>query len=319
MSARVKRKHYDERSILCKKKIAARERWQILAATLQGGCASETQQSVVSVRRFQTFGFLKAHKCDNKSVVEDNRATWYQYTCRDYPELCMNIRHVCDTIRPEDLLGFNNTGNVCVWPSEEVMTYYCLQHLEEFRGSMVIEIGGGMTCLSAVALALNSEADSIVMSDGNEHSVSNLHEIIQENDFGGTAVSARMLRWGPDTVEHDHNLQEAFDFVLCADCLFFEGREHLVTTIFSLLKPGGVGLVFAPSRSGTFDKFCDLAKSTFVIDRHEKFDDLVWNAHLQLKCSSPAYTEDLHYPLLVKLHKPSCKITDSRDTTPESR
>ncbi|KAK7104957.1 calmodulin-lysine N-methyltransferase-like [Littorina saxatilis] len=317
MISGAKRKNNDESSVLCKKKEVARQRWRILAETLNGKGSSETQQSAVSVRRFQSYGLLHTHQVEDP-VTEENDATWYQYTCPTLPHLTMKIRHVKETIRPQDLLGFNNTGNVCVWPSEEVMAYYCLQHIDDFRASNIIELGGGMTCLTGVALAVSAGAHQIVLTDGNEQSVSNLQEIIQENNSGSTAVSARLLRWGPEPVDHD--LQGAFDCVLSADCLFFdEGREHLITTIYSLLKPGGQALVFAPRRNGTFDTFCNLAKTKFVTERCEQHDNHIWSLHSELKASSEAYSEDLHFPLLVKLTKQRGQDADSRDTTPESR
>ncbi|KAL8618344.1 hypothetical protein ACOMHN_047416 [Nucella lapillus] len=319
MSAGVKRKGIDDSSEIWRKKQIARQRWQILAETLRGSNSSETQQCSVSVRRFHTFGLLKQQKID--SIAEDSEeALWYRYTCPAFPSLQMIIRHMCETIRPEDLLGFNNTGNVCVWPAEEVMTYYCLQHVEDFRASSIVELGGGMTCLAGAALAASAGAKHVTLTDGNEQSVSNLRSIIQENNFGETTVDSRMLRWGQEPL--DAELQEAFDCVLCADCLFFdEGREHLVQTIYSLLKPGGQALVFAPGRSGTFEAFCQLAESRFghVTRKGDQYDEHVQNLHSQFRASCEAYSEDLHLPLMVELNKPRGQSADSRDTTPESR
>ncbi|PVD25568.1 hypothetical protein C0Q70_13224 [Pomacea canaliculata] len=319
MQKAVKRKATtDEQSSQLKRRQIARERWNILIETIHGQRTSQTQQSVVSVRRFQSYGLLQTQKiktpeCENET--ED--ASWYQYSCHSFPNLSLIVRHLSETIKPSDLLGFNNTGNVCVWPSEEVMTYYCLQNHDKFADANVIEVGGGMTCLAGMAVATCSKASRVVLTDGNEQSISNLRHIIGQNKTGGTSLSARMLRWGPTLVDQD--LKEQFDIVLCADCLFFdEGRKHLVQTLHSLLKPKGEAWIFAPSRHKTFYMFTDLAKNFFDEEQPEVYDTTVWRLHKQLQASSEVYDENLHFPLFVRLIKGD-PTNDSRDTTPESR
>ena len=68
----------------------------------------------------------------------------------------VQVRLLQKNVSLQDMIGFNNTGNVCVWPSEEVLAYYCLTHAELFaRGSRrVCEIGAGMTGLAALCVAV---------------------------------------------------------------------------------------------------------------------------------------------------------------------
>ncbi len=65
-----------------------------------------------------------------------------------------------------DMMGFNNTGNVCVWPSEEVLAYWCAQRLgtsscgnnsgsaaaslSMFHGKRVCELGAGRAGLAGL-------------------------------------------------------------------------------------------------------------------------------------------------------------------------
>ena len=57
------------------------------------------------------------------------------------------------------MLGFNNTGNVCIWPSEEVLVHWVLSRPTLFDGLRVCEIGGGMASLAGLAVALTSQVD----------------------------------------------------------------------------------------------------------------------------------------------------------------
>ncbi|RUS73242.1 hypothetical protein EGW08_019001 [Elysia chlorotica] len=285
---------------LSKKKETARKRWKILAQVLQQGTCADIAENNVSVRRFQTFGLLSTTVQTGKS---ETGGTWHSYTCDRVPELRMKIRHLDSAISAERLNGFNNTGNVCVWPSEEILAFYCMQHVQDFKGQSVCELGGGMTCLAGVALGVCSEASHIEITDGNEESVRNLQYIIDANDFGKTSVAARVVRWGEQKLEPE--LCNAFDTVICADCLFFDsGRESLAVLIYDLLKPGGKALIFAPSRGKTFHAFAKIAQSMFTVSEEEKYDTDVWNIHTKLtEEASDTYDENLHYPLMLTLKR----------------
>jgi calmodulin-lysine N-methyltransferase len=85
-------------------------------------------------------------------------------------------------IRLSDLTGFNNTGNVCVWPSEDCLSQYCLENLPLFQGKSIIELGGGMTSLCGLTIASCGEPKSVLLTDGNQTSVENLKKICSIND-----------------------------------------------------------------------------------------------------------------------------------------
>ncbi|XP_048735229.1 calmodulin-lysine N-methyltransferase-like [Ostrea edulis] len=287
------------------RKTIALQRWKILKQALTGSRSSETRTSDGSIRRFSGYGLLKTEKLS----MTPEGSVWYQYTAPSQPGFAMSVRHLPGTIDASTLLGFNNTGNVCVWPAEEVMTDYCLKNSEQFRDCSVCELGGGMTCLAGLALAIVSKATSVLISDGNEDSVENLNVILSHQDnqsqFDNTKVSSRLIRWGGDTKHED--LEGRFDFVLCADCLFFDdGRADLADLIFDILKPNGKAIIYAPHRGPTFESFRDLAQKQFHVDAQEKYSPEVWDLHCKMKMNeSGIYDENIHFPLLMTLTKHS--------------
>ncbi|GFO13216.1 calmodulin-lysine N-methyltransferase [Plakobranchus ocellatus] len=265
------------------RKEIARKRWKILAQVLQRGTCADVSDNVVSVRRFQTFGLLNTSPIGSDVSASNDQAggLWFSYTCNRLPDLHMKIKHLDSEISAERLNGFNNTGNVCVWPSEEVMAYYCMQHVQDFKDQRVCELGGGMTCLAGIALGLYSDASHVEITDGNEESVQNLQCIIDVNDFGHTTMAARVVRWGDQKTDAD--LCTTFDTVICADCLFFDsGRESLASLIHDLLKPGGKALIFAPSRGKTFYTFGEIARSLFDVTEEENYLTEVWALHTKV-------------------------------------
>ncbi|XP_052770228.1 calmodulin-lysine N-methyltransferase-like [Mya arenaria] len=280
---------------------AALQRWNILREVILSGRGGGGDDSV-SVRRFKSYGLLSTNKVTVDADSPDTARNWFIYTCPSQPDFSMQIRHLSDHVTPEALRGFNNTGNVCVWPSEEVMTYYCLKHPDVFRNKCVIELGGGMTCLTGVSLGLQSAASYIELTDGNEDSVSNLQVIVERNLPKAKAeLSSKLLRWGSGPLDAD--LAGKFDIVLCADCLFFkEGRQDLITTIHDLLKPDGEAWLFAPKRGETFDEFVVQARSQFLVTVQQIYDDQIWKLHTQMESlGQDHYDADIHYPWFIHL------------------
>lgn len=257
---------------------------------------------------------------DSSSLATEQ---WYHYTATVDRSSILNAVYKCKTDDPtisvdvvvkyvseetslKTLTGFNNTGNVCVWPSEEVMAYYCLKHLEMFCGSNICELGGGMTSLSGLVLASTHLPSKVLLTDGNQKSVDNVKEIISANHSSvGVDVSAEVILWDQSFLAKPSVHDSSFDYILCADCLFFtEVHSELVQVIFKLLNCGGEALIFAPRRSGTLEQFCSIASEYFDLQTATRYDDIVWLKHEEaLHKVGGHYKVDLHYPIMVLLKK----------------
>ncbi|XP_022852341.1 uncharacterized protein LOC111373971 isoform X3 [Olea europaea var. sylvestris] len=68
------------------------------------------------------------------------------------------VRYVSDTTTP--------ALAACQWPSEDVLAYYCLSHVDMFRSKRVIELGSGYG-LAGLVIGMVSDALEVVISDGN--------------------------------------------------------------------------------------------------------------------------------------------------------
>ncbi|KAM4591141.1 calmodulin-lysine N-methyltransferase isoform 1-T1 [Odontesthes bonariensis] len=298
----------NSRGTTCGATDVARARWTLLRQVLCQKQADSADIKQVSVRRFATFDLFSRKNL----VVQDQSDTsddqWVEYRSVCFPEYSALLRDNMGPLRVNEVLNsFDNTGNVCVWPSEEVMAHYCLQKRHMFKGA-VCELGGGMTCLGGLMVAISADVKEVLLSDGNEKSIHNVRALVEKNrqagKFGSTHVSSRVVRW--DCEMDISALEGHFDIVMCADCLFLDQyRASLVDAIRRLLQPNGMALVFAPLRGETLRLFCQMAQqSGLYISQHQQYDAQVWDVHLKmLSEGKQAYDENLHYPLLITLTK----------------
>ena len=203
------------------------------------------------------------------------------------------------------MTSYNNTGNICLWPSEEVMAYYCLENKDMFEGKRVIELGGGKTSLAGICLAVNSLASSVLITEGDDKCLKNIYEIINENKslMSCNDVDVLKLRW--DDSETYADLLSSFDFVICADCLFFEENHNdLIATILHVLKPSGKALIFSPLRSKSLPNFFSLCKSKLLkVKQTADYCKKVSCLDQHFLTTFPDYDQNLHFPHLIELEK----------------
>ena len=273
-----------------------------------------TNQTLTPESQMQHPGTARTHSPAVSAVRSPD--TWFTYRhvnaqhgSASLSTVEVAVKHISHVPSLEALLGFNNTGNVCLWPSEEVMGFHCLARLEDVTGCSVCELGGGMTCLAGLMLACSQAPREVWLTDGNEASVKNVSEIISlpENKarFGDSVVSASVLRWDKAFLSVPCSHDARYDLVIAADCLFFdEVHVELAQVILKLLKMGGAAWLFAPSRSGSLDRFCAVASKWFRVGVHHRYNEEVWRKHEEALTDlweHGLYSTDLHYPLLVVL------------------
>ncbi|CAF0919593.1 unnamed protein product, partial [Brachionus calyciflorus] len=183
--------------------LVAKERWKILKSAI---LKRETtlMDARHSIRRFNSFGFIKCVKQaynnssrlnynrgdsddDEEIVVKKNTSKNYEWYSVSIPSIdprqTISVRFYESTFNVKDLVGFNNTGNICLWPSEEIMTLFCAKNSAIFDDKSVCELGGGMTCLAGLMIGKYSQAKEVFLTDGNEASFENLEKICSRNEF----------------------------------------------------------------------------------------------------------------------------------------
>ncbi|XP_015691224.1 calmodulin-lysine N-methyltransferase isoform X2 [Oryza brachyantha] len=177
----------------------------------------------------------------NENIVECNSDVYvcYKLPCEGSPKLNLVYRRE-DSLELNDIVASNRhnidtTGLVCCWPSEEVLAYYCINHSDMFRSTKVLELGSGYG-LAGLVIAASTDADEVVISDGNPQVVQYIQQNISINaeTFGQTKVKSMILHWDHEPASE---IISSFDIIVASDCTFFKQfHGSLARAVRSLLK-----------------------------------------------------------------------------------
>lgn len=296
------------------KKPDARDRWKLLAFALRRSSVDSDNGDAfdgISQRQFDGLNIVRQRCLPNLPDSEQFGSNAYAYEIKLSKSLDTNlslnffeviVHHVNRQWTAKDLIGFNNTGNICVWPSEEALAYYALENITIFKDTWLLELGGGMTCLAGLMIAKYGSPYLVHLTDGNTVSVANVKRTLRLNDFD-CFVKCSQLKW--ENIAKRHPAERCkYNMIICADCLFFvDSHTALLDTIDFYLAQNGKAFIMAPKRNNTFDDFVHKAVNRgFHVNVIKNYSYDIWLKHLQLK-NSQNYNEDIHYPLLLTLEK----------------
>ncbi|TMS04404.1 Calmodulin-lysine N-methyltransferase [Larimichthys crocea] len=126
--------HSSSRDGTCGTTDVARARWTLLRQVLRRKQVDSPEVKQVSVRRFATFDLFSRKRLLTQDPSDTSDDQWVEYRSVYFPEYSALLRDNLGPLRVNEVLNsFDNTGNVCVWPSEEVMAHYCLQKRHMFN------------------------------------------------------------------------------------------------------------------------------------------------------------------------------------------
>ncbi|EDQ92345.1 uncharacterized protein MONBRDRAFT_30766 [Monosiga brevicollis MX1] len=295
---------------------SSQQRWALLKAAIlraqrqaKGGSTTEATAASApgvegSVRSIASYGLV--HQLDSapatdKAAGHADDGDFVLLKSQHFPweQRVFLLRPV---VSLEAMMGFNNTGNVCIWPAEELLCHVVLAHPELVAGKSVLELGGGMAPIAGLA-CLHAGAASVLVTDGNPRSVQAMRRTMSQLPSSEQKrLQAQVLDW-TDAAAVDQ-LQATADVVLAADCLFFtQVHDSLARLMASVLRPQGFVLSSAPDRNGTRVQFLAVARGAglaVVEDCPNLLDAAAQEQLLQTK-KQPLFNASLHLAHLDRL------------------
>lgn len=131
-----------------------------------------------------TPGLVPIKVIDQEYTPQEKSFRFYRYDLSPYSEKTEIVtREPIEnkTITINDLLsdrlyGVDNTGNICVWPSESLLVRVLLQN-PRLRGLIdnksLLELGGGLTGLVGLSLSVLGICNRVLLTDGHPACVRN--------------------------------------------------------------------------------------------------------------------------------------------------
>ena len=126
--------------------------------------SSRTSSAVARPTKRSGSKCLSIVRLKSELLEKSGEHSWQKVS---YGDASVDVRYLTPKLSLTQLVGFNNTGNVCVWPSEECLAVYCLQNRQIFRDKSVLELGGGMTSLAGLLVASAADPRLVHLTDGN--------------------------------------------------------------------------------------------------------------------------------------------------------
>eukprot|EP00638_Chattonella_subsalsa_P012761 CAMPEP_0117811482 /NCGR_PEP_ID=MMETSP0948-20121206/22160_1 /TAXON_ID=44440 /ORGANISM="Chattonella subsalsa, Strain CCMP2191" /LENGTH=393 /DNA_ID=CAMNT_0005648097 /DNA_START=15 /DNA_END=1192 /DNA_ORIENTATION=+ len=166
----------------------------------------------------------------------------------------------------------------------------------KLNNSDVLELGGGMTGLAGIGIAVQyPKTHQVIISDGNPDSVLNQKLCIHLNEETGNIPKGKVkcchLMWdkedksgaisellhqhpkGFDHSELLHQHPKGFDLIIAADCLFFQDfHEDLKHVLSLLLAKNGQILLLQPTRGESMNNFMDIAQGVFTMELLDEYE-----------------------------------------------
>ena len=254
------------------------------------------------------------------AVVELNLIDQNKIVTREKPK---NAGVSANGLLSNKLHGLDNTGNVRVWTAESLLLkVLCTENrfCESLCGARILELGGGMTGLCGIGLALNLHlpTSSVVITDGHPDCVKNQKICIQmskqslnlfKDDIN---IETCLLRWSKDDILGDlapitKNSTELFDVIIAADCLFFKDfHDDLIWVLQNSISMDGIIYLLQPTRSNSMALFAEKAALIFHIEEIHDYSEEITQLHQDYLNNAMEYNPDIHLPVLLVLKlKPS--------------